>query len=56
MWENGYWTGNLINGYPESYYDNGYLQYPWEKDIKKSETLEEKTCLTQETKHTDSID
>lgn len=33
MWENGYWTGPMINGYPASYYDDGFFQYPWEKAI-----------------------
>jgi hypothetical protein len=23
----------MINGYPASYYDDGFFQYPWEKAI-----------------------
>lgn len=34
MWQDGYWTGRLKDGYPESYFDDeGRFSFPWEKDL-----------------------
>lgn len=35
MWVDGYWTGRLVDGYPETYFDNGRFEYPWEKNCEK---------------------
>ena len=30
-WKDGYWTGPLRDGYPESYFESGSFQFPWQK-------------------------
>ena len=33
MWIDGYWHGEMKDGYPISYFDeNGIFRYPWEKE------------------------
>jgi hypothetical protein len=35
MWVDGYWHGEMKDGYPICYFDeNGNFRYPWEKDLK----------------------
>ena len=31
MWKDGYWTGKMIDGYPETYFENDRFEYPWQK-------------------------
>jgi len=35
MWVDGYWQGKMRDGYPESYFESGRFEYPWEKNVKK---------------------
>jgi hypothetical protein len=33
-WEDGYWKGKQVDGYPETYFDNDTFEYPWQKNVK----------------------
>jgi len=48
MWVDGYWQGKTVNGYPSSYFDNGKLEYPWEKDIKPIEPTKTEVIIVKE--------
>ena len=48
-WENGYWIGQKIDGYPSTYFDSGTFKYPWQKssleDSKSSRLSEAVTSV-----------
>lgn len=31
-WEDGYWCGELVDGYPSVYFEGEKFKYPWEKE------------------------
>jgi len=31
-WQDGYWVGNMIDGYPASYTEDGQFKFPWQKN------------------------
>jgi len=51
MWVDGYWTGWLIDGYPETYFDNDRFEFPWEKGLSLEQSKEPR-----ETKDKNDID
>ena len=41
-WKDGYWTGDMKDGYPSDYYDeNDKLTFPWEKNLSSSSSIED---------------
>jgi glucan phosphorylase len=41
MWKDGYWQGEMKDGYPSSYFDeNDNFSYPWERNEEKGKKIE----------------
>ena len=37
MWVDGYWQGNLKDGYPETYYnERGVFTFPWQNNLQSN--------------------
>ena len=50
MWVDGYWQGSKQDGYPSCYFNDGKMEYPWQKNsvgvIKDEASMAERSNAT----------
>ena len=44
-WQDGYWHGKMIDGYPASYFSSGKFEYPWEKSYKNNLDIPKQSAI-----------